>query len=62
MIDSVPIRKQNHFDVRERALLFLVVLCELSSPSSKVLHRLEHSEQRTPQQAQHVCCCQYGDE
>lgn len=39
MIDSFPISKQNHFDVREQAVLFLVMLCELSSQSSRVLHR-----------------------
>lgn len=42
MIGSFPIRKQSHFDVREQAVLFLIVLCELSSWLSRVLHRLAY--------------------
>lgn len=61
MIDSFPIRKQNHFDVREQAVLFLIVLCELSSRLSTLQAEVLR-EQCTPQQAQHICCCQYGDE
>lgn len=47
MFDSFFMRKQTHFDVCERAVLFLIELCESSSQLTRELHRLEYSVSST---------------